>query len=56
MLSFTKPKIVMLDDDHSLLDVMEYYFSEHFQNTVLLKTFVKSQDFFSYIEEECFYI
>lgn len=54
MLAYTKPKIVILDDDCSLLDVMEYYFTERFQNTVLLKAFSKCQDFLSYIEEECY--
>ncbi|MGA9315229.1 MAG: hypothetical protein WBV77_11430 [Solirubrobacteraceae bacterium] len=54
MLAYTKPKIVILDDDPALLDVMNYYFTKQFQNTVLLKVFSKSQDFTLYIEEHCY--
>lgn len=54
MLAFAKPQIVMLDDDYTLLDVMEYYFIEKFQNTVLVKAFLKSNDFLAYIEKNCY--
>lgn len=54
MLAFAKPQIVMLDDDYTLLDVMEYYFAEQFQNTVLIKAFLKSGDFLTFIEENCY--
>lgn len=54
MLAFTKPKIISLDDDQSLLDVIQYYFTEQFKNTVQVKTFSKSMDFFSHLEKHCY--
>jgi hypothetical protein len=54
MLAYAKPKIVILDDDHTLLDVMQYYFSEYLENTAIIKTFLKSPDFFVYLEEHCY--
>lgn len=54
MLAYAKPQIIMLDDDSSLLDVIEFYFNEKFQNAVLVKTFLKSENFFLYIEENCY--
>lgn len=54
MFAYAKPKIIMLDDDHSLLDVMEYYFKEQLQDSVLIKTFSKSCDFLTYLEEYCY--
>ncbi|MFC3909052.1 hypothetical protein ACFORL_08195 [Legionella dresdenensis] len=54
MLAYTKPKIVLLDDDRSLLDVVHYYLNEKFQAEVKVEAFSKSYDFISYIEENCY--
>ncbi|KTD06968.1 hypothetical protein [Legionella jamestowniensis] len=54
MLAIAKPKIVLLDDDQSLLEVICYYFHEKFKETVLVEIFSKSQDFFLYIQENCY--
>lgn len=54
MLGYVKPKIVLLDDDESLLKVIEYYFKQQFNNSVLIKAFSKSVCFFDCLEECCF--
>lgn len=54
MLAFIKPKIILLDDDQSLLDVIHYYFNEQFKNTVKLTMFSKSCDFLSHLEQHCY--
>lgn len=54
VLAYIKPKIILLDDDESLLDVIHYYFTERFNNSVIVRTFSKSKDFLSYLEKFCY--
>lgn len=54
VLAYAKPKIIILDDDYSLLEVIYYYFNEKFKNTVLIKVFSKSYDFIEYIQDYCY--
>jgi hypothetical protein len=54
MLAGAKFKIVILDDDWSFLNVINYYLKQKFDNNVRIKTFNKSPDFISYIRDFCF--
>jgi len=54
VLAFIKPKIILLDDDQSLLDVIHYYFTDKFKHSVKVITFSKSKDFLSYLEKYCY--
>ncbi len=54
MLAYIKPKIILLDDDQSLLDVIYYYFTEQFKRSVEIKAFSKSHDFLSHLEKHCY--
>ncbi|CAM4499322.1 MAG: hypothetical protein LEGION0403_FIIPPAGN_02534 [Legionella sp.] len=54
MLASIKPKIVLLDDDQSLLDVIHYYFTEQFKESVIVKTFSKSKEFLGCLEKSCY--
>ncbi|MDI9818517.1 MULTISPECIES: hypothetical protein [unclassified Legionella] len=54
MLTYIKPKIILLDDDQSLLDVIHYYFTEQFKDSVIVKTFSKSKDCLTYLEKYCY--
>ena len=54
MLAYIKPKIILLDDDQSLLDVIHYYFTEKFKNHVEVVSFIKSKDLLSYLEKYCY--
>jgi len=54
VLAFTKPKIVFLDDDPSLLETLLYYFKEEFKDTVLINGFSQSQQFLKYVQNSCY--
>ena len=54
MLAYVKPRIILLDDDASLLEVIHYYFNEKFDDTVEVKIFTKSYDLMNYIQENCY--
>jgi len=54
VIAYIKPKIILLDDDQPLLEVIHYYFTEQFENHVDLISFSNSNDFLSYIEKYCY--
>lgn len=54
MLAFVKPKIILLDDDQSLLDVIGFYFKEQFGDSVFITTFSRSNEFLAYLQDFCF--
>ncbi|MCC5792134.1 MAG: hypothetical protein JJT82_05935 [Legionellaceae bacterium] len=54
MLAYIKPKIILLDDDQSLLAVIHYYFTEQFKDSVIVRTFSKSKDFLRHLEKFCY--
>lgn len=54
MLAYAKPKIVMLDDDASFLDVATYYLEKHLANEALVTKFPYSPQFINYIQNHCY--
>lgn len=54
MIAQSKPKILLLDDDSSFLDVANYYLEKKFSNTAIITKFTSSIPFFQHIENYCY--
>lgn len=54
MLAYAKPKIVMLDDDASFLDVAAYFLEKNLGNDALISKFCYSAEYINHIQERCY--
>ncbi|MBI2791613.1 MAG: hypothetical protein HYX61_06610 [Gammaproteobacteria bacterium] len=54
MLAWAKPKILLLDDDSSFLDVATYYLEKRSENTAIISKFNTSKNFLDHIYNHCY--
>ncbi len=53
-LASAKPKILLLDDDSSFLDVASYYLEKRLEKTAIVSKFNTSKSFLAHIHEHCY--
>ncbi|MGE3319674.1 MAG: hypothetical protein AB7I18_10305 [Candidatus Berkiella sp.] len=54
MLAYAKPKIVMLDDDASFLDVAAYFLEKNLGNDALIAKFPFSTQYINHVQNHCY--
>jgi len=54
LIAYAKPKIVMLDDDASFLDVAAYFLEKHLANEALIAKFPFSTQYINHIQNHCY--